>query len=250
MRASLVVNRQSTWRSSAFVAAAQAATSSSRRPGQRCVDPGIASPGRTTRSRPCSARTRAWGCGGSPTCRPGRRPSPGERLVERGDRVGVEVVHDQHDLVRVGVLDAQQMVDAVGPVDSGAGGLGVGAAPTAQGFGPHEDRAGAVPDVFGVLPGHLPGRGRRCGPGVASSCSGFSSMTTTGRPGRRGGRRHPARPPSPPRTPRSRGRDGPTRLQVRLKRPLFRTRPIVEWSIGGIPSVTATCLSSNRSVHR
>ena len=46
------------------------------------------------------------------------------------------------------------------------------------------------------------------------------------------------------------GRDRPTRLQMRLKRPLFRTRPIVEWSIGGIPSVKATCLSSNRSVHR
>ena len=37
---------------------------------------------------------------------------------------------------------------------------------------------------------------------------------------------------------------------MRLKRPLFRTRPIVEWSIGGIPSVKATCLSNNRSVHR
>jgi len=42
-----------------------------------------------------------------------------------------KVVHDQDDLVRVGVLDAQEMFDAVGPVDSGAGGLGVGAAPTA-----------------------------------------------------------------------------------------------------------------------
>ena len=29
-----------------------------------------------------------------------------------------------------------------------------------------------------------------------------------------------------------------------------RTRPIVEWSIGGIPSVKTTCFSSNRSVHR
>ena len=36
----------------------------------------------------------------------------------------------------------------------------------------------------------------------------------------------------------------------RFKRPLFRTRPIVEWSIGGIPSVTSTCFSSRRSVQR
>jgi hypothetical protein len=45
-------------------------------------------------------------------------------------------------------------------------------------------------------------------------------------------------------------RDRPACFQVRLKRPLFRTRPIVEWSIGGIPSVRATCLSNSRSVHR
>ena len=44
--------------------------------------------------------------------------------------MGVEVVHDEDDLVRLGVLDGQEMVDAVGPVDSGAGRVGVGAAPT------------------------------------------------------------------------------------------------------------------------
>ena len=45
-------------------------------------------------------------------------------------------------------------------------------------------------------------------------------------------------------------RDRPACFQVRFKRPLFRTRPIVEWSIGGIPSVTSTCFSSRRSVQR
>src|SRR4249920_580387 len=80
-----------------------------------------------------------------------------ECLVEGGDRVGVEIVHDQDDLVRVWVLDTQEMFDALGPVDSGAGGLGVGAAPTRQGFGPNEDRAGAAADVLAVLAGHLPG---------------------------------------------------------------------------------------------
>ena len=33
-------------------------------------------------------------------------------------------------------------------------------------------------------------------------------------------------------------------------RALFRTRPIVEWSSGGIPSVKSTCFSSSRSVQR
>ena len=162
-----------------------------------------------------------------------------------------KVVHDQHDLVRVGVLDTQEMFDAVGPVDSGAGGLGVGAAPTAQGFGPHEDRAGAAADVLGVLAGHLPGRGRRASSGVGEQLEWFLVHDHDGE-GRIVGagvdakhvlhRCHECRVLL--------WRDRPARLQVRLKRPLFRTRPIVEWSIGGIPSVRATCLSSNRSVHR
>lgn len=88
-----------------------------------------------------------------------------ERLVERGDAVGVEVVHDQDDLVRVGVVDGQQVVDAVGPVDAGPGRFGVGAAPSAQWFGPDEDRAGPVADVFGVLAGGLPRLGWRARPG-------------------------------------------------------------------------------------
>jgi len=45
------------------------------------------------------------------------------------DRVGVEVVHDQDDLVRVGVVEGEKLLDAVGPVDAGPGGLGVGATP-------------------------------------------------------------------------------------------------------------------------
>jgi hypothetical protein len=42
-------------------------------------------------------------------------------------------------------------------------------------------------------------------------------------------------------------RDGPARLQVRLERPLLRTRPIVEWSRPGTSSSSATCFSNSRS---
>ena len=84
------------------------------------------------------------------------------------------------DLVRVGVVDGQQVVDAVGRVDVGPGRFGVGAAPSAQWFGPDEDRAGPVADVFGVLAGDLPRLGRRASLASESDCSGFSSITTTG----------------------------------------------------------------------
>jgi hypothetical protein len=55
-----------------------------------------------------------------------------EGLVGRGDPVGVAVVpanEDQDDLVRVRVVDGEQMLDAPGPVDAGSGGFGVGAPP-------------------------------------------------------------------------------------------------------------------------
>jgi len=102
-----------------------------------------------------------------------------------------------------------------------------------------------------VLPGHPPGRTRRAGPGVIEQLQwllvhdhhGVGPIVGAGVDAEHIlHRRHEGCVLL--------GRDRPTRLQVRLKRPLFRTRPIVEWSIGGIPSVKATCLSSNRSVHR
>ena len=40
-----------------------------------------------------------------------------ERLVERPEGVGVEVVHHQHDSFGVGVVDGEHVVDLVGPVD-------------------------------------------------------------------------------------------------------------------------------------
>ena len=42
-----------------------------------------------------------------------------EGLLQRGDAVGVEVVHDQHHGLGLGVVDGQQLLDLAGPVDPG-----------------------------------------------------------------------------------------------------------------------------------
>ena len=127
-----------------------------------------------------------------------------ERLVERGDVVGVEVVHHRGDLVRVGVVDGQQVVDAVGPVDAGPGRFGVGAAPSAQWFGPDEDRASPV--AGGRIRSPL-GRPAPAWP----ACQAWRLRATAvasrpsrppDRPDRKAGRRQPGRLPSPRRTRR------------------------------------------------
>ena len=106
-----------------------------------------------------------------------------ERLVQGADAVGVEVVHHQHHLLGVGVVDGEQPLDLVGPVDPGPLRLGVDAAPAAERLDPEEDRAGAAADVLAVLLRSRPGPagiGSRAWP---SSWYGFSSMQTTGRAG-------------------------------------------------------------------
>ena len=54
-----------------------------------------------------------------------------ECVVEGADAVGVEVVHDQHDGVGLGVVMSGQVVHLTGPVDLGSVGLCVDAAPAA-----------------------------------------------------------------------------------------------------------------------
>ena len=65
--------------------------------------------------------------------------------------MGVQVVHDEHDAFGVRVVDAEQLVDLVRPVDPGPPLAGVDPAPAGEGFDPHEDRAGSVTDVLRVL---------------------------------------------------------------------------------------------------
>ncbi len=66
-----------------------------------------------------------------------------EGLVERSDAVGVEVVHHQHHCLGVGVVEGEQPLDLVGPVDLGALRLGIDVTPAGEGFDPYEDRAGS-----------------------------------------------------------------------------------------------------------
>ena len=63
--------------------------------------------------------------------REGERPLRGECLVERGDGVGVEVVHHQHHLLGLGIVHGQEPFDLLGPVHPGPAGLGVHAPPPA-----------------------------------------------------------------------------------------------------------------------
>ena len=75
-----------------------------------------------------------------------------ERLIQRPEGVRVEVVHDQDHGRGVGIVDGEQPVDLVGPVEPGAVGMGIDVAPAAQRLDPDEDRTGAVPDVLAVFP--------------------------------------------------------------------------------------------------
>jgi hypothetical protein len=79
-----------------------------------------------------------------------------EGFVEGSEGVGVEVVHHQHDLGDVGVVDGEQMVDLVCPVHPGPLLAGDHSAPSGQGFDPDEDRAGPLTHVLGVLLAVMP----------------------------------------------------------------------------------------------
>ena len=152
MRASAVVNCQSTWRWSVLVWCCQAASSVLRM--SRSLDAAVeALPGQDGQLDLGDVEPGAvfGGVVDLQALGQGERLGGFERLVERADAVGVEVVHDQHHGLGVGVVDGEQPLDLVGPVDLGASGLGVDVAPAAQRLDPDEDRAGAVADVLVVL---------------------------------------------------------------------------------------------------
>ena len=159
-----------------------------------------------------------------------------EGLVERGDAVGVEIVHDQHHGLGVGIVRGQQLFDLPGPVDLGSLGQGVHTAPPVKGLGPHEDRAGAAPDVFAVLAGVLSWPG---GKRVADMAE-----------GRAAGHRPPARPPCGWRTPRSLAARCSSTSSDEDAVPFFEDPAdggvIQVWDVLG----ELTCFSSSRNDHR
>lgn len=48
----------------------------------------------------------------------------GEGLVEGPDGVGIEIVHHQHDFLGIGIVNAEQVINFLSPVDSGCAGCG------------------------------------------------------------------------------------------------------------------------------
>ena len=71
----------------------------------------------------------------------GQALGPGRRkcLVERRRGVGVELIEHQHDPLRRGIVDIDQLLDAVGEVAPGPLDTDPDVAPPAQWFGDHEE---------------------------------------------------------------------------------------------------------------
>ena len=161
------------------------------------------------------------------------REGPGfgrrERLVEGAEGVRVEVVHDQHDFRRIGVVDAEEAIDFVCPVHAGAAGSGVNVSMPRQRLDPDEDGAGSVADILRVLLTIGPGSGGDRVPCVCQELVWLlvhADYRPTGvvvggidlkdilHPGHK--------------LATCRRWDRPTLLQVRAQPPFLRTRPIVE----------------------
>src|SRR3954451_4584741 len=87
--------------------------SRSRGPSAR----GIADSARRVRSRPYSATSRAWECGGSPASPRGAWLSPDRRphTAKRANGC-LEVVHHQHDPLGLRVTLVHQLLDLVRPI--------------------------------------------------------------------------------------------------------------------------------------
>jgi hypothetical protein len=85
-----------------------------------------------------------------------------ERRIQRRRRVGVEVVLHQHDPLGVGIVDVDQVLDAVRPVDPGAPVADHDLAPASQRLTDQEQIAHPAALVLIVFPG-WPARRQRAG---------------------------------------------------------------------------------------
>jgi len=83
----------------------------------------------------------------------------GKRLVERADVMRVQVVEDQHDLLRLWVMHVHQLPDRFGPVHHRAPLGDLHVAPPGQRLKEEEKVGHSVADLFIVAPLRLTGRG-------------------------------------------------------------------------------------------
>ena len=89
------------------------------------------------------------------------RQAPGrfriEGFVERTQLMGVKVIADQSDAVGLGILDLQEVLNLLRPVDGGPLRADVDLAVTLEGCGEHKDIRGAVTLIFIIFPWRLAG---------------------------------------------------------------------------------------------
>ncbi len=78
--------------------------------------------------------------------------SGGERRIERGGRVGVELIHHQHDAVDVRILDVDQVLDAAGEIEPGALRADQHGALPLERFKRQNEIDHATPDILGIMP--------------------------------------------------------------------------------------------------
>src|SRR6266508_5490736 len=217
MRASSVVKRQSTPRPEALRAACQAATS-------RCRV--------------------AWSAS--------RLASAGSNASYSDAGVWVfGVVLDQHDLLGVGVVDVEEVLDAVRPVDAGAPRADHDVPPAAQRLADQEQVAHAAALVLVVLPGWLPwrtgqGRGDLCEELAAGLVQAHLRPLGVIRPGV--DVQHVLHPPDE--FGILLGRDAPALGQPRLEAVCFKAWRTVSYDTDSTSSSSTSRLASSRSVQR
>src|SRR6266702_2131814 len=132
-------------------------------PGRPGGGPGTARPARPARSRPCSASCHAWGCRAAPAGRGSRLASAGSNAWYSDAGVWVfGVVLHQHDLLGVGVVDVEEVLDAMRPVDAGAPLADHDVAPATKRLAHQEQVAHAAALVLIILSG-WPARRDRLG---------------------------------------------------------------------------------------
>src|SRR6266704_1042446 len=161
MRASAVVKRQSTHDRKRCAPPARRRPPAVGSPGRPGGGPGTARPARQARSRPCSTSCHAWGCRAAPAGRGSRLASAGSNAWYSDAGVWVfGVVLHQHDLLGVGVVDVEEVLDAMRPVDAGAPLADHDVAPAAQRLAHQEQVAHAAALVLIILSGWPAGRDR------------------------------------------------------------------------------------------
>ena len=94
--------------------------------------------------------------------------------------MGVEVVLDQDDLLGVGIVDIDQVLDALGPVDPGAAVADHDLAPAPEGLADQEQVDHALAHILVVFPRGTPGAIGNGGVASASSWRLVSSRQTCG----------------------------------------------------------------------